>query len=87
MSSNLPTKTVVNPPYVHFDGMCWPFPCVRVGDLEWKLRYSPESLTRADQLVAASVIAAYAEIVFNPIRVRNAIVRQLRQASYETLHA
>ena len=41
------------------DGTAWP---VNVGGIEWKLRYAPGQLTREDQLVAASVLAAWSAL-------------------------
>lgn len=36
------------------------------GDIEWKLRYAPGEMDRSDQLVAASVCAAYRYLRENP---------------------
>jgi hypothetical protein len=46
--------------------------------LEWKLRYAPESITREDQLVLASIVAAYRELLSCPARRRAEVVRALR---------
>jgi hypothetical protein len=46
--------------------------------LEWKLRYAPESLTREDQLVLASIVAAYRELLTCPDHRRAEVVRLLR---------
>lgn len=42
------------------------------GELEWKLRNDPDSMTRSDHLVAASVMAAYRHLRLDP----NAFERQ-----------
>jgi len=54
----------------------WPRPD-RAGDIEWRLRYAPDAMTREDQLVAASVLAAYRCLVAHPAGTE-AILRQLR---------
>ena len=36
------------------------------GELEWKLRYAPDEMTREDQLVTASCLAAYRYLRNNP---------------------
>lgn len=66
--------------FASFDTMCWPLPGERCGDIEWKLRYTPGSLTRADQLVAASILSAYREMVAMPETRRRPILRRLREA-------
>lgn len=61
------------------DETVWPTPGDDPdGGLEWRLRYAPESLTRQDQLVLASIVAAYRELLTCPMRRRNDVVRGLR---------
>ena len=51
--------------YVRVDNqMTFPNPVSdQAANLEWKLRYAPESITRGEQLYAASIVSAYKEIV------------------------
>jgi hypothetical protein len=65
--------------YVCFDGMTWPNPKAS-DDLEWRLRYAAESITREDQLVMASFLAAYRGLISMPSRRRNQRVGQIRRA-------
>lgn len=64
-----------------FGGMTWPAPCERISEIEWRLRnYEPDaSLSMEDRLVAASVIAAYRDLIYKPIARRNSIMRELRK--------
>ena len=43
------------------DGSSWPLPCMdsEGRNVEWVIRYAPETLTREDLLQAASIISAY----------------------------
>ena len=64
---------------VHFDGMSWPLPGDDTHqDLEWVMRYAQPS--RSDMLRAASIIAAYRELVTCTERKRRYVVRQIRSA-------
>jgi hypothetical protein len=65
------------PTYVAFDGMTWPNPADPL-EVEWSLRYGAPS--REQMLVAASVVAAYRQLVEDPQRIRNGKVATLRQA-------
>lgn len=60
--------------------MTWPAPGERLADLEWKLRYAPAALSRADHMVLASVVAAYGQMVGDPARKRGAVVAEIRAA-------
>jgi hypothetical protein len=66
--------------FVSFDGMCWPAAGSRASSLEWQLRYQPEALTREDQLVLASVVSAYLQMVRDPEAKRRRVIRKLREA-------
>lgn len=66
-------------PFRHFNGMRWPAPCDRLGDLEWRLRHFPDSITGSDRMVAASVIQAYQYLIGLPVRDRDAVIRELRK--------
>jgi len=56
------------------------FPSVRedVREIAWKLTHSPKSLTRADELVAASVISAYCQMVSDTQKKRNMVCKALK---------
>jgi hypothetical protein len=58
------------------DDTTWP---VDVGDLEWALRNNPDSLTREDQQVLASVVHAYLTLI-NPRTTHGDAVASLRRA-------
>ena len=60
--------------------VCWPNPH-DPNEIEWKLRYAPDSRTRADMMVAASVMDAYRNIINLDSRTRQLRVMQLRKAS------
>lgn len=66
--------------YTSFDdhGMTWPTPGPDMGELEWTLRYSHPS--RIDLLKAASVVAAYSQLVKGNDSTRRLIARGLKQA-------
>ena len=68
--------------WASFDGMTWPLPSERLGEAEGNLRHG--EATRADILLAASVIRAYRQMVNDPKRKRDAVVRRLREAMKET---
>lgn len=67
----------------HFDGMCWPVPGERLGDCAHALVWDNAASKgmKEVQLVGASVIEAYAELIRLPERKRNAIIRELRKGS------
>lgn len=67
--------------WAKFDGMTWPAACDRAGDVQWLLRYGPEALSMADRLVAASIVAAYCDLVTCDRDKRNRVVREVRRAS------
>lgn len=79
-------KVIASGAYASFDEMCWPVPGERAGEVEWRLRYTPEALSRADQLLAASIISSYRQMVGDPETKRNAVIRQLRLAQQERAH-
>jgi hypothetical protein len=73
------------------DGTVWPNPD-DPHDVAWRLRYAPSSLTKADRLLAASAMEAYARLIEQPTRARILTVRQikaevdrLREAALEAL--
>ena len=63
--------------YLHFDGMSWPNPD-DPALVEWRLRYgSPDEV----RMVAASFVAAYKQLVEDPVRRRNEKVAGIRAAA------
>ncbi len=64
-----------NASYAHFDGMAWPLPDC---DVEWFLRYGEP--TRQQMLHAASIVAAYNELIGCPETKRRKVIRQVRAA-------
>ena len=76
------TKTLKNNirSYVHFDGMAWPDPRF-AADVNWRLRYSPQSITRSDQLVLASIADAYTTIISMTQRERNSRAARIKKES------
>lgn len=69
-------------PYASFDGMCWPVPNQRVRDIGWRMRYSNSPLSQEDMLVAASVIAAYAELINCGRAKRESVVAGIRDSQH-----
>ena len=67
-------------PFRHFGGMCWPTPCEHLNDVAYALSHSEatEEMKQV-QLVGASVINAYRELVRLSAKKRNAIIRELRK--------
>lgn len=70
------------PRYRQVGDSTWPTPGDATNDsdcgLEWILRYSPERLTRGDQLHLASIVAAYRDLLTCTSRRRAEVVRSLR---------
>lgn len=64
--------------FASFDGMTWPVPGVRLDELNYTLRHGVP--TRSDLLLAASVLSAYRQMVSDPVRKREVVVRRLREA-------
>jgi hypothetical protein len=77
-------RVLANGKFVVRDGGgTWPTPMYGQGDescLEWRLRYAnPEQLVK-DRFLAASVVAAYGDLIRLPEKERNAVIRDLRAA-------
>lgn len=64
--------------YLHFDGMAWPNPS---DPLEAERALRSGTPTRQQQMVAASFMAAYRQLVIDPQRTRNAKVAGIRTAA------
>jgi hypothetical protein len=65
-------------PFRRFDGMVWIDPN-KISDLQWRLLFAPESVTREDQLALSSLIMDYRELVKLPRAKREQICAQLRK--------
>lgn len=68
------------------DGSSWAAPDFGDDSVEWKLRYAPNSLTRAEQLRAAAIISSY-DYLFEPSMTTKAMekkVAMLRRAYRES---
>lgn len=64
---------------VFFESMSWPRADLNSDSgLEWRLRYGSNPPSREDVLRAASYIAAYKSLVWNPDKFRRIVVRELR---------
>lgn len=59
-----------------FDGMTWPTPDP---NLDWRLRFAPDSVTRQDQLYLASVLSAYDCFIKTGRAQREKVCRKLRE--------
>jgi hypothetical protein len=70
------TKTM-NGAWARFDDMTWPCPGDRLREVEHALRYG--TATRTDLMTAASVMKAYAQMVHDPRRKREHVIRKLRE--------
>lgn len=71
-------KILANGAYAVFDGMTWPLPGERMGEVEWQMRYGEPD--KQDRMLAASIIAAYRQMVGDTSEKRAAVVRALRKA-------
>ena len=64
------------------DGTTWPRPELEndeIAGVGWKLRYNPQSMTRADHLYAASIISAYGYMMAETTRARrDQVCRDIR---------
>ena len=81
MMSDEPIRLAASNTDAIFDGMTWPTAGKANGELEWRLRHAPETLLAEDLMSAASVLAAYQELVCCPETKRRAVVRRLREAA------
>lgn len=70
-------KMSPNGAWAQFDNMSWPVPGGRLDALEYLLRYGGPS--HSDLLWAASVIAAYRQMVMDPRTKREHVIRTLRK--------
>jgi hypothetical protein len=63
--------------------MTWPAVTFSVIELGYKCRNAPESLTKSDHLVLASIVDAYLQMIHDPAKKRNAVCREIAKASLE----
>lgn len=71
-------KTTRDWAYAFFGDMTWPVPGARLDEAEHRLRHG--EATREDVLLAASVMAAYRQMMTDPETKRRTVVRQVREA-------
>lgn len=64
--------------------MTWPAATQEMADLGYRLRYCPESITVEDRMVLAELVSAYIQMVNDPQKKRNAVCREIREASRGT---
>lgn len=76
MIGDRPGEPVLKTRFKVFGGMTWPLPD---DDLEWRLRYAPDSLTRQDEMYLASLNSAYRELFTCNREKRERIVRELKE--------
>lgn len=61
------------------DDTIWPDPkTVFYDDLEWKLRYAQDSLSKGDLFVAAHVLSAYSDLINMTQKRRNKLCEELK---------
>jgi len=60
--------------------MTWPNP-TDPRELEWRLRYSPDSITRGDEMALASLVHAYGYLIGLDARTRQRRVMQIRESA------
>ena len=62
------------------DGTIWPLdtPDPDRGTIEWKLRYSPDTITKADHMHAASILATWARLTDSQTPL-DPIIKQIRE--------
>ena len=79
------TITPTRETYRHFDGMSWPYPGDELSHIEDLLRnsyqYRPgdSGITRKQELLIASVLAAYRELIWSTGSKRNRVIKELRK--------
>lgn len=74
-------KFIKGKSFIRFKDISWPR-CdgEYIADINWKLRYSPKSLTKEEMLSAASVLSAYAYLPFMTQKRRNEVCSVLKAA-------
>jgi hypothetical protein len=65
--------------WTHIDDMTWPMPCEDMNDLSYRLTYA-DNISKQDRLAAASVMAAYRQMIRDPRDQRQRVVRGIRAA-------
>lgn len=62
------------------DDTVWPDPSkVFYDDLEWKLRYAQDSLSKGDLFVAAHILSAYSDLIGMTQKRRNKVCEELKE--------
>lgn len=50
--------------------------------IEWRLRYSQDSITGSDMYLIASMLQSFCEIIMKPVKTRNRILSKMRRDVY-----
>lgn len=79
MSSESIENVATSDCYAAFEDMVWPKPSSRLDDLQWRMRYAPDSVTPNDLLIAASVMDAYDSLVMCDTVKRETVVAGIRK--------
>jgi hypothetical protein len=72
--------------YASFDEMTWPGHW-DADEVEYRLRHAPELATREDLMHAATVMAAYRELINCTAEKRRHVVREIRKQTPEANRA
>ena len=75
------SETKQTPLFANFGEMSWPMPSERLADVESKLRHCPGEASQCDMMLAASVLAAYRELVLCSSRKRAVVISGIRAAT------
>ena len=59
----MPARAIGSSHVVIDDEVTWPQAGARLDSIVWKLSHTPHTLTRKDEVMAASIIVAYKELV------------------------
>lgn len=81
------TKLIAKGAYIKVGvDMTFPNPsCERIADIEWRMRHAKESMTDGVLVTAASVMAAYREIILHKASGdRNAVCSAIKKAGGES---
>lgn len=64
---------------IKINDMSWPYPA---DGLEWRMRYLRE-VSLSDRMSAASIIAAYVQMIKDPVKKRQMVISEIRKALKE----
>lgn len=61
------------------NGMCWSAPTVEMSEICWKAIHHPESVTKNDMMLMASVIDSYRSLLNRPQREQAKLMSAIRK--------